>query len=247
MRLNLVSISSRSRLDLVSISSRQFGWSKSEGAHGASGGAEARADEEERGGVGGGVAMSSPRESPTPLHYVLVDLQGTKSTTLILQGLQDGFPNPSTDVHRGVHELLGPINKDICDRACKALAVGDVEMLGKLMYEAQAAFDRLAQPACPSQLTMPLLHKVMDHAPLKELVYGIKGVGSQGDGTGQLLCKSSEAQAEVQKILLEAFSMPSITLSITSGPEITTAVIPAAGVGQVSASESFLYCSTVAL
>lgn len=32
------------------------------------------------------------------LHYVLVDLQGDKSTTIILQGLQDGYPNATTEV-----------------------------------------------------------------------------------------------------------------------------------------------------
>ena len=47
------------------------------------------------------------------LYYVLVDLQGTKSTTKILQGLQDGYPNAETDVQKGVQKLLGPINVDI--------------------------------------------------------------------------------------------------------------------------------------
>jgi len=56
--------------------------------------------------------------------------------------------------------LLGPINKDINMRACELFAKGDAEGLGKLMFEAQAQFDKLACPACPSQLTMPLLHKV---------------------------------------------------------------------------------------
>eukprot|EP00039_Didymoeca_costata_P019668 m.338459 g.338459 ORF g.338459 m.338459 type:complete len:662 (-) comp18425_c0_seq1:111-2096(-) len=170
--------------------------------------------------------------SSTPLHYVLVDLQGSKSTTEILKGLQEGFPVARTDIHKGVHDLLGPINKDITERACKLLAVGDAEGLGKLMFEAQAAFDKYAQPACPSQLTMPLLHKVMTHPKLLPLVYGIKGVGSQGDGTGQLLCKNAKAQEEVQKILQDELNMPSLLLTLSSGPEIKSAVIPAAGFGQ---------------
>ncbi len=33
-----------------------------------------------------------------PLHYLLVDLQGAKSTTAILQGLQAGFPEPKVSV-----------------------------------------------------------------------------------------------------------------------------------------------------
>ena len=172
------------------------------------------------------------KTSAVALHYVLVDLQGTKSTTRILQGLQDGFPVAETEIQKGVHELLGATNKRIADKACALLSMGDAEGLGQLMYEAQAAFDKYAQPACPSELTMPLLHKVMDHEPLRPLVHGIKGVGSQGDGTGQLLCKSKKDQAEVQRILQDDFSMPSITLTLQSGPEVKIAVIPAAGFGQ---------------
>lgn len=47
-------------------------------------------------------------------------------------------------------------------RACKALVDGNAEELGKLMNEAQAAFFKYATPACPSQLTMPLLQKVSE-------------------------------------------------------------------------------------
>lgn len=116
-------------------------------------------------------------------------------------------------------------------RACELFSKGDAEGLGKLMFEAQAEFDKYAQPACPSQLTMPLLHKVMTHEPLQPLVWGIKGVGSQGDGTGQLLCRGPEEQEQVQKILQRDFNMPSITLTLSSGTGIKVAVIPAAGFG----------------
>lgn len=41
--------------------------------------------------------------------------KGKKSTTEILKGLQAGFPHPQTDVERGVHKLLGEINKSITE------------------------------------------------------------------------------------------------------------------------------------
>eukprot|EP00054_Salpingoeca_dolichothecata_P014484 m.81881 g.81881 ORF g.81881 m.81881 type:complete len:528 (+) comp21014_c0_seq3:97-1680(+) len=167
--------------------------------------------------------------SGDPLYYVLVDLQGSKSTTEILKGLQSGFPFPKTEIDNGVHELLGSINLDITKRASKALQKCDAAALGKLMSEAQAAFDRLAQPACPSQLTMPLLHKVLTLPALQPLIWGGKGVGSQGDGTAQLLCKTQEAQTQVINILKDELQMPSLRLSITSGPRVRVAVIPAAG------------------
>lgn len=166
-----------------------------------------------------------------PLHYVLVDLRGSKSTTDILRGLQDGFPEPKTEVHHGVHKLLGDINLGITKRACEALRLGDGKTLGALMIEAQAAFDKYACPACPAQLTMPLLHKLLSYAPIQDLIFGGKGVGSQGDGTAQLLCKSAEAQAAVMDIVSKELQMPCLSLTLTSGPQVRKALITAAGPG----------------
>ena len=66
------------------------------------------------------------------------------------------------------------------------------------MARSQEAWDRLGTPACPSQLTAPLLHKVLTHAPLQPHIWGGKGVGSQGDGTCQLLCRGEAGTAEAQ-------------------------------------------------
>lgn len=71
----------------------------------------------------------------------------------------------------------------------------------------------------------------MSHEKLKPLVYGIKGVGSQGDGTGQLLCKDATCQKQVVDILQSELGMPSITCTLSSGPEVKRALIPAAGFG----------------
>jgi hypothetical protein len=42
-----------------------------------------------------------------------------------------------TETHRGVHELLGPINQDIVRQACEALKTGDAPRLGAIMNHAQ--------------------------------------------------------------------------------------------------------------
>lgn len=55
------------------------------------------------------------------------------------------------------------------------------------MQEAQLFFDRYATPACPEELTTPVLNKVLEYEPLKPHIWGGKGVGSQGDGTAQFL------------------------------------------------------------
>lgn len=47
------------------------------------------------------------------------------------------------------------------------------------MREAQREFDERAGPMCPSQLTAPVLHKVLAHPDLQPHIWGGKGVGSQ--------------------------------------------------------------------
>jgi len=49
----------------------------------------------------------------------------------------------------------------VCGRAVDLLRAGDARALGALMAEAQARFDRDMAPACPEQLTMPLLHALL--------------------------------------------------------------------------------------
>ena len=76
-------------------------------------------------------------------------------------------------------------------RAAAALAAGDAAAVGQLMTEAQAAFDRHAAPFCAEQLRAPRLHALLSWPKLQPLIYGAKGVGSQGDGTAQLVCRSA--------------------------------------------------------
>jgi UTP-glucose-1-phosphate uridylyltransferase/mevalonate kinase len=166
-----------------------------------------------------------------PLHFVIVDLQAKKDTLEILNRLNRCYPFAETDVERGVQELLGAINKQTVEQAIQALRDSDAERLGALLTEAQALFDRYAAPACPEELTAPALHRVLEHAALKPHVWGGKGVGSQGDGTAQFLCRSAEAQQEVIGILERELAMPALRLTITPQQRVRKAVIPAAGFG----------------
>lgn len=122
-----------------------------------------------------------------PLHLVIVDLQASKDTVVILSSLQQCFPVAKSEDEANVQRLLGPINQDICGRAEKAIASGDVARLGALMTEAQAAFDAYAGKVCPSQLTAPVLHKVLAHEPLKPHIFGGKGVGAGGELHGRVI------------------------------------------------------------
>ena len=166
-----------------------------------------------------------------PLYFVLVDLQAKKDTLEILNRLNRCYPFAKNDLERGVQELLGPINKRIVHQAMDALQQVDGQRLGELMSEAQGFFDRYAMPVCPEELTSPVLHKILDYEPLKPHVWGGKGVGSQGDGTAQFVCRSESDQQAVIETLQRDLGMPGYKMTITPQQKVRKAVIPAAGFG----------------
>ena len=165
------------------------------------------------------------------LYFVIVDLHAKKDTMEILNKLNRCYPFAENEIEQGVQELLGPINKRIVHQALDALKAGDAPKLGALMVEAQAFFDRYAMPACPEELTSPVLHKVLAYEPLKPHVWGGKGVGSQGDGTAQFLARSEADQQAVIEIIERDLGMECHTLTLKPGRKVRKALIPAAGFG----------------
>ena len=150
----------------------------------------------------------------TPIYLVIVDLGGYKDTKRILTDLNRCFPNAQDETSRGVQYLLGANNIRIVQQAIGALQQGDAQQLGALMTEAQTSFDRYAIPACPVELTAPLLHTVLNHGSIQELVWGGKGVGSQGDGTAQFVARSQADQARIIEVVGQELGMKAIPLTI---------------------------------
>ena len=172
-----------------------------------------------------------PLRTGRDLHLLVVDLRKGKDTQKILADLNQSYPFPMSDREREVHEYLGPINKRIVGRAVQAIEAGDAEALGTLMSEAQALFDRYLAPACPRELAAPKLHEVLGHGPIQNLVWGGKGVGSQGDGTAQLLARDADSRDRAAEILARDLGVACLPLDITPPKRIRKAVIPAAGFG----------------
>ena len=165
------------------------------------------------------------------LYFVLVDLQAKKDTMEILNRLNRCYPFAENEVEKGVQELLGPVNHRVVQQAIEALQLSDAQRLGGLMSEAQAFFDRYATPACPEELTSPVLHQILEYESLKPHVWGGKGVGSQGDGTAQFIARSAGDQQAVIEILERDLGMPGYPLTLTPQQKVRKAVIPAAGFG----------------
>src|SRR5512136_3111324 len=165
------------------------------------------------------------------MHFVIVDLKAHKDTMEILARLNRSYPIASNEVEHGVQQLLGPINRRILTEAADVLGAGNGPRLGELLTEAQAYFDRYAMPACPEELTAPILHRVLNYEPLKPHIWGAKGVGSQGDGTAQFLARSDADQQAVIDILEHDLGMSCLKLTLSGGPKVRKALVPAAGFG----------------
>ncbi len=164
-------------------------------------------------------------------YFVIVDLCAGKDTVEILSKLNKCYPFAENDLQRGVQKYLGEISASITKRAVAAIEAGDAITLGRLMTESQVEFDRYCMPACPSQLTAPVLHKLLSYPSIQPYILGGKGVGSQGDGTAQLLVKNAEIQDKVIDIIESELSMNCLKLTLSSVKKVRKAVIPAAGFG----------------
>jgi hypothetical protein len=151
------------------------------------------------------------------LHYLIVDLNGAKDTVRILRDLNSHFPDTPGGLSAGVRRALGPLNWEILFAARAALEAGDRLALGLLMTEAQQTFDRYVAPGCPSELRAPVLHRVLTYPPLAELVYGGKGVGSQGDGTAQFLARGPEERDRARSIVENDLGMTCLDLTLRPG------------------------------
>lgn len=165
-----------------------------------------------------------------PLYWVFSDLNGTKDTIKILRDLNKAYPFAGNENEEKEHLALGILNHDIVQRAVQYMKDGYVEELGKLMTEAQTIFDQYIAPMCPEELTAPKLHAMLNDETVKNLTYGGKGVGSQGDGTIQFLAKDRACQETLINYLKEQ-GLNTYPLTIQPKHTVRKAIIPVAGFG----------------
>ena len=134
------------------------------------------------------------------IEMFFVDLAGSKDTVRILADLQGAYAD-SADLRAA----LGADNEAFVRRGCGAMVRGEAAELGEVMTAAQRNFDEKIAPLCPEQLAGPLLHKVLSLESIAEHIHGGKGVGSQGDGTAQMVARSSADRDEAMKKITAAF------------------------------------------
>lgn len=162
---------------------------------------------------------------------MVADLNAHKDTVRILADLNKCFPFANSDLEKKVQEALGRDNRMYVDEAITYLESGDAKSLGELMVRFQKNFDEKVAPACPSELTSPILHSVLNDPEIQKFVYGCKGVGSQGDGTVQFLARDDEAQQALIRYLKEQRGMEAVPFTLHPQQKIRKAIIPVAGFG----------------
>lgn len=134
------------------------------------------------------------------LHFVVADLNSSKDTVRILRDLNDCFPVPVSKLQACLYDYV-LYSQDLMWQAVEAIEKGDVDELARTMTRSQSLFDLCAVPACPSELTAPRLRHIIGHPEVRKLCLAAKGVGSQGDGTAQMLCRDQASQRQLVTVL----------------------------------------------
>ncbi|CAE7639715.1 unnamed protein product, partial [Symbiodinium microadriaticum] len=146
-----------------------------------------------------------------PLFFVVADLRAGKNTITILRNLNECFPEPSSEAQEN------------CWRAVSAIESGDASALAAAMKDAQTLFVNCAVQHCPSELLAPVLRRALQSEDVQRLALAGKGVGSQGDGSMQLLCASAEMQKQVLELLQSPpFDFDAFALTIPASGHIET-------------------------
>lgn len=152
------------------------------------------------------------------LHLLIVDLRRAKDTRRILADLNACFPDAPGRRAAAVRHALGAANLAVTARAAAAIAGGDAVALGACMTEAQHRFDADVAPAC-SELEAPALHALLAHPAVAELGTGAKGVGSQGDGCGQIVARDAEAREALAARLVADLGVRTYGLTLFPGSD----------------------------
>ena len=162
-----------------------------------------------------GTSMAvEPLRPRRALHLLVVDLCAGKDTRRILATLHAAFLGADGAGRRALRDALGARNRALVAAARRAVEDGDAAQLGALMTEAQAVFDQAVAPACPEELTAPRLHGVLGHPAARACAWGGKGVGSQGDGAAQFVCRGVEARDKLARRLTADCAVQCLPLTI---------------------------------
>lgn len=165
------------------------------------------------------------------LNILVVDLNGKKNTTKILSDLNSRYPFSEKEEDKLLYKALGEYNIENINTAIDALINRDIKKLGNIFDYAQKIFDEYVSVASPKELESKRLHEILNDRYIRKYIYGGKGVGSQGDGSAQLLLKDKKSGEILKEYIKKKYGYESFCLSTGGNNEIKKAIIPLAGYG----------------
>lgn len=181
-------------------------------------------------------APASLQHIPTTaaFHFVVGDLGADKDTTAILQHLRMCFDAPTAlssgaeSFPPGAEHVRAYVstNGSRVAACAEGLAKGDHGMVASAMEDAQCAFDAGAILCAPHHLTSPALRRVLQNDAVRARVLAGKGVGSQGDGSVQLLCADEADQlaaAELLRTVAGCRHVFTLTIPASDAPQSVSA------------------------
>lgn len=143
---------------------------------------------------------------------LIVDLKGNKNTKYIMKKFNHYLPLPKNQTNYHLHEIVGQKNKQLVNNCIIALETGNIEKLGQYINEAQKLLDN-ASSIC-KQFISPKFHLLSKDGIIKNLTYGIKSIGSGGDGTALLIPKGTKEQKILKEYIKNVYNMNAIELEI---------------------------------
>lgn len=142
-------------------------------------------------------------------YFLIVDLKGNKDTKIICNSLQKNF-----EKSRKMKKFLEVLNTRLCSATIKGFEINNPELIGACMNKSMELFDKYMVSYCPEQLNSPLLHKLKKDNYISKNSYGVKGVGAQGDGSAQILCKNFFSMLKLKRYIKKIFNMNSEVLRL---------------------------------
>lgn len=147
-------------------------------------------------------------------YIVVSNLNGNKNTSKIMKDLNSCFPFYKNKKEKKVHEMMSIKNRKIVEDCVKYIEKGNIKKLGKKVNQMQKLKD-LCSDVC-SEYLAPKLHTIFKDKYIRKKSYGMKDVGSGGDGSVEIIAKNERCMKEICEYIENKYGYKSIYVTISN-------------------------------
>ena len=145
------------------------------------------------------------------IYFLIVNLNSSKNTKLIMKVFNETLSDMNSK-NKSILEIVGKKNKQLVEECSNYLNVGNIKMFGKCLNEAQVLMDNAINEC--SEFKAINLHMIMNDSVVRDYSYGIKSIGSGGDGSALIVCKNKNKRNILYKYLNDKYGMTSIKFDL---------------------------------